>query len=681
MTNILTAEEAKQAGNACFQQNDFKNAIKNYDKALKLGLSSSPPEFLAICYNNRAISNFCLGKFKQSLVDAEHSLQNNPKYGKAHFRKIDSLFELNEIKEADQAYTSFIKTCGKESETKEMKELSQKIAMKLEDLQNEKHQQATLDFMKGEQSLGNPMFEMMQKLQEMGMVGESPNIPSFHLEYKKKYPNENKHYQALESLYHDAKSENMRMSELTNQQFRQMTLNDLSYIGRRFGFPLDEGGLRRKIYSMKPGDIIVEADRFKQEKLAYSKTLLFHSFTNCSQRKIVLNYGKNYVSIGFVDLSFIKNNQLKSYEDEQGPINIYLYDSCPFVCAKSKIILLMLQDKSITVESIVQVWYSSGWSYQTDKDFVQACNYYLSKFEEEDQDIKTIIRGWSEAPQVPIQKSRDEWFESMNPLKEDCYNPLYENDRVEISRYFVTGELLACDVGSRCMFVIPLKGYQRWREENFFNTQDLRSLPDNKKSFLSSVVNQVLKEIQITKNKFKESKGFLNIHIVRNEISPGNQEILAELKKLDPWVIIWSNLCDYYSKEDFMYMVRNISAKQTMHAGHSMNWTQMVFGTELSDYSVDVTKKLIESISKIDFNIFYNTVGGIVARLNPEFHTNLRNKGEWFLAQRLNKDWAKYYFDKKNHAVVDRAFPFGFENKNTTIFFQFSLDPEMVFNY
>ena len=29
MTNILTAEEAKQAGNACFQQNDFQ---KRYQK-------------------------------------------------------------------------------------------------------------------------------------------------------------------------------------------------------------------------------------------------------------------------------------------------------------------------------------------------------------------------------------------------------------------------------------------------------------------------------------------------------------------------------------------------------------------------------------------------------------------------------------------------------------------------
>ena len=101
MSDAMTAEEAKQAGNVCFQNKDFKNAIKNYDKALKLNSSSSPPEFLAICYNNKATSNFCLGKLKQSLVDVDNSLQCNPKYAKGHFRKIETLLELNEVKKAD----------------------------------------------------------------------------------------------------------------------------------------------------------------------------------------------------------------------------------------------------------------------------------------------------------------------------------------------------------------------------------------------------------------------------------------------------------------------------------------------------------------------------------------------------------------------------------------------------
>lgn len=681
MTNILTAEEAKQAGNVCFQSKDFKSAIQNYDNALKLGSSSSTPEFLAICHNNRATSNYCLGNFNQSLIDVEYSLQYKPKYIKAHLRKIEALLRLNEVEKAHQAYTSFISTCGIENETKEVKELSQRINAKLEEHRNEMHQEAILDFMKGgEQSFGNPMFQMMQMYQKIGMVGESPNIPSFHLEYKKKFPSETQHYQALESLYHDAKSENMRILELSTQAFREMTINSFSYIGKRFGFPLDEG-LKNKIYRMQPGEIIVEADRIKKQKLAYPKTFLFHSFSNCSQRKIVLNYGKNYVSLGFVDLSFIRNNLVKAYENEYGPINIFLYDSCPFVCAKSKILLIMLKDQSISVESIFQVWYSSGWSYQTEKDFIKTCIYYLNSFEERDPDTKSIIKGWIEAPQLDIKKIRNEWFDSMNPLKEDCYNPLYENDRVEISRYFLTGELLACDVGSRCMFVIPLKGYKRWREENFLNSQDLRVIPDNKKSFLSSVIDHVLKEIQITKNTFEQNKGLLNVHIIRKEITPQSKEILNELKKINAWVIVWSNLCDYYPKEDFMYMVRNVSESDTMHAGHSMNWTQMVFGTELSDYSIEGTQKLIKSINQFDIKSFYSTVGGIILRLNPEFHTNLRNKGEWFLAQGHKKNWTKYYLENNNHAIVDEAFPFGYEHKNTTFFFQFSLDPLMVFNY
>jgi hypothetical protein len=531
----------------------------------------------------------------------------------------------------------------------------------------------TMDMAEKSHAVNNdPMMQLIKLGIASGMADGSPNIPVFHLEYKKKYPNEEKHFQELASLFEEARAEHMRMPEFTIKECRYKSIMDISYIRKRFGFPLNEG-LRRKIYCMKPGDIIVEADTIKFEKLAYPKALQFHSFTNCSQKKIVLNYGKNYVSIGFVDLSFLKNNQLKSYEDEQDPINIYLYDSCPFVCAKSKIILLMLQDKSITVESIVQVWYSSGWSYQTDKDFVQACNYYLSKFEEEDQDIKTIIRGWSEAPQVPIQKSRDKWLDSVLPLTVDCYNLLYENDRVDMSRYFVTGELLACDVGSRCMFVIPLKGYQRRRDESFLYSQDLRTISDNKTSFLSSVVDQVLKEIQITKNTFEENKRLLNVHIIRNDISPAYQDTLAEIKNLDPLAIVWSNLCDYYPKDDFMYMVGYVSAKHTMHVGHSMNWAQMVFGTEISDYSIPVTTNLIESINKIDIKGFYSGVGGIVVRLNPKYYTNLRNKGEWILGQAHKGNWAKYYLGETKHDIVDTAFPFGYEHQNNTLFFQFTL--------
>ena len=166
----------------------------------------------------------------------------------------------------------------------------------------------------------------------------------------------------------------------------------------------------------------------------------------------VLNLGKNYVILGFVDLALLQNSILKSYQDMKGEVNISCYDSCPFVCAKTYVIVQMLSDSTVTKESVFQVWYSSAWTRKTENYFIRSCQKVLKTFDKLDKKISNIIDSWISSSEISLQTSRRKWLESMTPLTDDCYSFIDKKDRIEVARYLLTRELMEAEVGSRTMF-------------------------------------------------------------------------------------------------------------------------------------------------------------------------------------------------------------------------------------
>ena len=459
---------------------------------------------------------------------------------------------------------------------------------------------------------------------QMGLI-DFP-VPEFHLEYKKFYPKEQNHAQKLEQLFWEVKSQNMALMGILNEEHDLKMCMTPVYQNKRFGYPFMAHQLE-KVYRMKPGTIITEIEDFKKHR-NYSNSNFFHSFNNSSQIKVALNFGKNYVSIGFSDLHLVLNHEMRPYKNSTGPVNLFLYDCCPFVCAKSKVLLRMFQDESLSPESIFQVWFSSGWSSKTESDFLVNCVKVLEFDTQLDNDVRAIIEAWLASPRIKLSESRQKWITAMGSVENDCYNLTEEIDRVQLARYYLTGELLASEVGSKTFFSNPpsqLHSYKRWNDECFLYSQNLPEIKDNGKSFLSSVVDDVLGKIALGKKNMVDGQGLLKVHIYRNRINPENTALLDEIKSLKPWVVVWSNLCDYFTRVDFIFMARYISDSETMHSGHTMNWVQSVFGTEISDYHVSMRKNLIDEMT--DLYIKLRKFSAVLEFLKDLILISLRTSG------------------------------------------------------
>jgi hypothetical protein len=74
------------------------------------------------------------------------------------------------------------------------------------------------------------------------------------------------------------------------------------------------------------------------------------------------------------------------------------------------------------------------------------------------------------------------------------------------------------------------------------------------------------------------------------EISLANTDLLQELKSLNPFIVSWSNLCDYIRISDFHTMAEMISCPRTVHYMHSCNWSSEVYGSDI--YDINTEKRL-----------------------------------------------------------------------------------------
>lgn len=86
-----TAEDLKLKGNNCVKNSDFKEAIVNYTKALKL----SPVDFYL--YSNRSLAFLKSKLYYYALTDAEKAINLNPQWPKGYFRKAEVQREVGEF--------------------------------------------------------------------------------------------------------------------------------------------------------------------------------------------------------------------------------------------------------------------------------------------------------------------------------------------------------------------------------------------------------------------------------------------------------------------------------------------------------------------------------------------------------------------------------------------------------
>ncbi|KAL9981560.1 hypothetical protein ACROYT_G010278 [Oculina patagonica] len=92
------AEVYKNQGNEEYRKRDFVNAIHFYTEGLKGNCKDQ--QMNATLYSNRAIANFKLGKYVDSLNDAKAATRLQPIFLKAIVRGASACVQLNWFEEA-----------------------------------------------------------------------------------------------------------------------------------------------------------------------------------------------------------------------------------------------------------------------------------------------------------------------------------------------------------------------------------------------------------------------------------------------------------------------------------------------------------------------------------------------------------------------------------------------------
>lgn len=138
--DVLDANPSDQAGKDTLLEeikNRAKGAITNkqypaadllYTKAIEL----LPND--ATLFGNRSMVRLTLGKFEQSLEDAEKSVSLDPTYAKGYYRKGQACIKLKKYSEAVEAYEGGLKL---EPDNKTFKTLLQSASKAAEDAANE----------------------------------------------------------------------------------------------------------------------------------------------------------------------------------------------------------------------------------------------------------------------------------------------------------------------------------------------------------------------------------------------------------------------------------------------------------------------------------------------------------------------------------------------------------------
>ena len=111
----------------------------------------------------------------------------------------------------------------------------------------------------------------------------------------------------------------------------------------------------------------------KPSQVSYKKDF-FQTMKNYKLSQWVLTAGETHVSLECVDFSQLLFGLFDG--DLTQPIHFYGLDSAVVSIVRCKILYQMILNQVMS-RSILQVWFSSGWSNSTLKDFIDACNQLM----------------------------------------------------------------------------------------------------------------------------------------------------------------------------------------------------------------------------------------------------------------------------------------------------------------
>ena len=225
------------------------------------------------------------------------------------------------------------------------------------------------------------------------------------------------------------------------------------------------------------------------------------------------------------------------------------------------------------------------------------------------EEVHEYLTHW-QRHKVSLVLARKVWLKLHNSHPQSVVaNFKNRRDRLAVSEYLISGQLLKGEVGSVTMFSIPTcECGQRHAEladdESFLQcllTTDLNEKWRKSTSIVSAGLDLLREHISTMKKNVVEGKVHIEVHC--RAVTPENHELHSEIRALEPFTVSWNNIIDYMPNNDFHEMARSCSAdKGTTHSLCSIHWRTEVNGAFLLDYpdpqnrefSLDMSKRVID---------------------------------------------------------------------------------------
>ena len=310
-----------------------------------------------------------------------------------------------------------------------------------------------------------------------------------------------------------------------------------------------------------------------KNKTLYDPRVL-HAFANAPNRVEKLTAGMTTVSIGFVDLGFLREAKLdfSGWAAEHLPTRWVGYEATAYCVAKTAVIIGMLH-LGAAADCVLQVWYSAAWSSSTLVAFRRAVTHVLEGGTKltgvSHPDVRVLLQVWQSA-KIPLAQARKLWLENTpDEIKwRDIGNFKRVADRKALCAYSISGQLLEATMGSVVMFVLP-PGYMgvMTPDQRVFECISFNDLIDRCRAGAPDIVTATIAHLRegITKLLDWVRKGKMVMDVRLCAVDPDDKASIASVAALDPHTITWSNVCDYYSPKDFHDMARACSGRNTVH--------------------------------------------------------------------------------------------------------------------
>ncbi|KAJ9468496.1 Stress-induced-phosphoprotein 1 [Diplonema papillatum] len=669
-------EAYKAISNNCYEQGHYEFAIRWCDHATEILKSENElpeEEFaqqLALCHSSRSAANMRQGNVREALRDAELAVFYNPWWVKGWLRKGQALAQLATAADIDAAVDAL--------------EEGLMIDPRSMDIRD-----ALLTVRKDVAPLYAPFetsYRELTERQDGGLSDDSPpeDVPHFHEEWAR--------YQSvLRLISHEALDVGVRVLYDSYLQARNIKLHLFSLetydwtdetdaIWHRVG--CTNRGMTWYRSSPRLGDV---RDRNMEINHIPPATVKNRSFTHYPPMKLTLQVHRTVrlAMFHFTDL-LVALLATVVYADAASVLEIIGYESNAYAIAKSAVIAQMLESE-VPLEHIIQVWFSSGWLRETEFSFKQACLKLCQDaggYEKDDPkqqklpyEAKVIVQIWSGSATISRQTSLSQWREAHS--KQDlgflAANLRHTHDRVDYCHYFLTGELLGCDVGSITMFTNYSEIQSMVTSESLLQAIPLVNLHtayNNDGTLFPTVVELLRRRMHVLRLRLKKKRlrfSFRTSPVPSDGTplsDPSVAASLAEVKSMRATHFYWGCVLDRLTSSEMHDLVDRCGAKHCKNYAQTLQWNTATFGTHLLDYGREERTELIESLWK-EAQQSIRAVGGSFLAEKPFAHPF--HLCAWGLGRRYHKAWVQRLFDTVPSAVL--------HDTASSDFFPFSLSP------